>query len=376
MDKEREKQRNPRSRWSRVVDRIKAQIVEQGVWTPGMRIPAERDLAESYRVSRNTIRKAISVLSSEGYLLSEIGRGTYVNSAQFWGQKNRVNKAKLVSVIITDVKFDFGKKIVRGLENCLNQRGYSLILCQDHSSLEKTRRYVTTLLENSIKGVILDPVLTDNYVVDNRALIEVFEREQIPVVLIDREIPGIETSSVITNNEEVSFKATGYLLQNNHREIVVIRGDSSIIQKRFGGIERAYRQHGIPFSSCRDVLLQTHDDINRDTGILCSILEKMRGYTAIFPLNEYFGKVALRALNKMKKNVPEDVSFITFDHPEDSLLEDGTITYIEQPLQQMADRAAQVLVDLIENKRPPRRQTTIRSKLVLGRSVRALSPAP
>ena len=372
MDKHRAKRSDPRPRWTQVADQIKAQIIEQGVWTPGMRIPAERDLAESCGVSRNTIRKAISVLFHEGYLLSEVGRGTYVNSNQFWGRKNRVGKAKLVGVIITDVKLDFGKKIVRGIENHLNKRGYSLILCQDHSSLEKTLRYADTLLESSIRGVILDPILTDNYAQDNLALIGLFEREKIPVVLIDREIPGIQRNTIITNNEEISFKAAEYLLQNNHREIVVIRSNSDMLQKRFGGIERAYRQAGVPFSGCHDILLQPRDDLTRDTELLYSLLRKMSGYTAVFPLSEYFGKVALRTLFKLRRAIPEDVSFITFDHPEDSLLEDGTITYVEQPLLQMAERAAQTLVDLIEHQRQPGRQITIRSKLVPGRSVKPL----
>lgn len=370
-DKEKAIKKDLQPRYALIVENIKEQIVDKGVWTQGMRIPAERELSKSFEVSRNTIRKAISVLINEGYLFSEVGRGTFVNSKKFWGEKNKINKAKLVGVIITDVKFDFGKKIIRGIEDYLQKRGYSLILCQDHSNIEKTHKYVNTLIEHDIKGVILDPVLTENYLEGNTELLKIFEREQIPLVLIDREIPGIKNNAIITNNEEISFKAAKYLLQNNHRKIVVLRNDSNVFLKRLRGIERAYKQNKIPFSNCKDIVLKMHDDIHKDTEILASILKNLSDYTAIFSLNEYFGKVMLRTFSKLKKSVPEEVSFITFDHPQDSYLENGAITYVEQPLFKMGTKAAQVVIDLIENKKNAVSQTIIKSKLIIGRSVKS-----
>lgn len=362
-------------RWVSVVNILKDQKINKGVWNQGMRIPAERELAQRLGMSRNTIRKAISVLTSEGYLFGEVGRGTFINSKRFWGKKNITRKSKLVGVIITDVKYDFSQKIVRGIENYLCERGYSLVLCQDHNNIDKTKKYVKTLLQHDIKGVILDPVLTDHYLEDNTELINIFEREHIPLVLIDREIPGIDKNSIITDNEEISFKAADWLLQNNHKKIVLVRNDFNMFLQRRKGVEKAYDKHGVPFSYCWDIVLKMHDDVSRDAEILASILKDMTGYTAVFSLNEYFGKVTLRVLSKLKKNIPEEVSFITFDHPEDSYLEKDAITYVEQPLIQMASKAAETLIDLIE-KKSPIKQTTVRSKLVIGRSVKPCKPRP
>ncbi len=376
LNKEKAIKKDLQHRYATIVKILKGNIVDKRVWTQGMRIPAERELTKSLGVSRNTIRKAISVLINGGYLFSEVGRGTFVNSKKFWGKKNKINKAKLVGIIITDVKFDFGKKIVRGIENYLQKRGYSLILCQDHSNIEKTHKYVNTLIEHDIKGVILDPLLTENYLEDNTELVKIFEREQIPLVLIDREIPGIKKNAIITNNEEISFKAADYLLQNNHRKIVVVRNGSNMFLKRLKGVERAYKQNKIPFSNCQDIVLKMHDNINRDTEILASILKDLSDYSAIFSLNEYFGKVTLRTFSKLKKSVPEEVSFITFDHPEDSYLEDGAIAYVEQPLLKMGNKAARTVIDLIENKKNFVSQTVIKSKLIIGRSVKPFLPSP
>lgn len=52
--------------------------IEDGVWKPKEAIPAERDLEETYRVSRTTVRKALDILVTKGYLYREHGRGTFV----------------------------------------------------------------------------------------------------------------------------------------------------------------------------------------------------------------------------------------------------------------------------------------------------------
>jgi GntR family transcriptional regulator / MocR family aminotransferase len=48
---------------------------------PGERLPSSRDLAQDLNLSRNTVVAAINQLSVEGYLLSHVGSGTYVNDS-------------------------------------------------------------------------------------------------------------------------------------------------------------------------------------------------------------------------------------------------------------------------------------------------------
>jgi GntR family transcriptional regulator, transcriptional repressor for pyruvate dehydrogenase complex len=49
-----------------------------GSWTAGMRLPAERQLAETLGISRNALREAISSLKSRGLLVSKPGSGVFV----------------------------------------------------------------------------------------------------------------------------------------------------------------------------------------------------------------------------------------------------------------------------------------------------------
>lgn len=52
--------------------------IESGTFSDGEQLPTERELAETYAASRSTIRNALNMLESEGYLERKVGSGTYV----------------------------------------------------------------------------------------------------------------------------------------------------------------------------------------------------------------------------------------------------------------------------------------------------------
>lgn len=54
------------------------QRIEEGTFALGQRIPSEEQLNATYGVSRITVRRALSELVDEGYLMKRSGKGTYV----------------------------------------------------------------------------------------------------------------------------------------------------------------------------------------------------------------------------------------------------------------------------------------------------------
>jgi GntR family transcriptional regulator len=52
--------------------------IEAGVFPPGARLPSERELAQTFQMSRMTVRQALQLLAKDGFVTSHIGKGTYV----------------------------------------------------------------------------------------------------------------------------------------------------------------------------------------------------------------------------------------------------------------------------------------------------------
>ena len=68
--------KTPAYRW--LYAAVRGEILE-GQLRPGTRLPATRDLAERYGLSRGTIVSAFEQLKSEGYVEGSVGSGTYVS---------------------------------------------------------------------------------------------------------------------------------------------------------------------------------------------------------------------------------------------------------------------------------------------------------
>ena len=76
--------------WS-IVEKLES-LIDQGIYPVGSRLPAERELAETYQVSRPTIREAIIALEVRERVEVKTGSGVYVLQ-----QKNSQNNSKPIS---------------------------------------------------------------------------------------------------------------------------------------------------------------------------------------------------------------------------------------------------------------------------------------
>jgi GntR family phosphonate transport system transcriptional regulator len=65
--------------WRRVADAIERGIAD-GAWPPGERLPGEVEIADTYRVNRHTVRRALASLAERGLVRAARGSGTYVEA--------------------------------------------------------------------------------------------------------------------------------------------------------------------------------------------------------------------------------------------------------------------------------------------------------
>lgn len=90
---------------SRVYEGVSRQIreqIEQGVWKEGERIQGELALAETFQVSRGSIREAIKSLQLAGLLEARSGQGTFVAS----NARQKIRDGRLSEKLSSDEYFD------------------------------------------------------------------------------------------------------------------------------------------------------------------------------------------------------------------------------------------------------------------------------
>ncbi len=68
-------------KYAQIAD-IFRQRIARGVWTQGLRLPANEELAAEFGVSRVTIRQAVDLLARDGVIEAQQGRGTFVTGTR------------------------------------------------------------------------------------------------------------------------------------------------------------------------------------------------------------------------------------------------------------------------------------------------------
>jgi GntR family transcriptional regulator len=67
-------------KYAQIAD-IFRQRIARGIWAQGLRLPANEELAAEFGVSRVTIRQAVDLLSRDGVVAAQQGRGTFVTGS-------------------------------------------------------------------------------------------------------------------------------------------------------------------------------------------------------------------------------------------------------------------------------------------------------
>jgi len=333
---------------------LKEKIIA-GVWKPGEKIPAEKEIVKECACSLITVNKAFSKLVEEGYVFRERGRGTFVSSKSLWGNADEPIVLKLIGMMVPDVTKEFSRINVRGVEDYLHSRGYSLILGNHDENTERALNYVSLLLKRHVDGIIFCPVSGENYEEKNAQILKKITKRNLPLVLIDKYLRNIDCSYVVTDNFESSFKMTESLIKSGHNKIAVIMGaNCSSFDDRLAGYKKALEKYSIPFD--QDIILE-YDARRVDAGDIEQIenfLSIDKSFTAIYAFNSTLARGIIQALDEQGRKVPDDLTLVSYDSHIVPRYTETIFTHLSQPEYKMGEKAAELLIEMIEkgNKKP------------------------
>ena len=189
-----------------------------------------------------------------------------------------------------------------------------------------------------------------------------FDKISMPCVLVTNDASGLEfpnLSSVSLDNREAAAMAIEHLVQLGHRKIAVIGGprvNSDTTELRYEGCLDAFRSNGVPFDEELDYETVRFSFAGGYQGAK-RLLEKGRDFTGLFAMSDVMAIGAIRALRDAGLRVPEDISVVGFDGLTIGEYTVPKLTTIVQPIESLAARSLQLLLDNIENPAAPLYET-------------------
>src|SRR5512133_1465261 len=219
----------------------------------------------------------------------------------------RQGKTNTLGLVLPDSANPFFAEISRSIEDEAFNKGYSVFLCNTELDTQRELFYVDVLSKKQVDGIIFIAAG------DQTDSLDFLVRENMPVVMIDRDVPNVQVDAVLPDHQLGGFLATHHLLEIGHTRIACIAGPSSITPsaERIIGYRKALEQAGVPF----DESLLFRGDYHAQSGmeITHAILQMDPRPTAIFALNDLMALGALRAAAEDGCTVPKDLAVVGYD---------------------------------------------------------------
>jgi len=225
--------------------------------------------------------------------------------------------------------------MVRGVEDVAQQRGCSVVLCNSDESTVKEADYIAVAAAERMAGVVISAASPNT---DVTPLLDL----RIPVVAVDRSLPGAAVDTVLVDNRGAAEAATGHLVEMGYQRIACVTGPPQAMtaSERLEGYQRALRQQG------RDVLpeLIRNADFRERGGYdaMRSLLADSAP-DAVFVTNNLMTVGVLRCLVQHGIRVPRDMGMVGFDEIPCADLIRPSLSTVAQPTYDMGRIAGQML---------------------------------
>jgi DNA-binding LacI/PurR family transcriptional regulator len=292
-----------------------------------------RVINDQTSVAEPTRRRVLDAIAQLGYVPSPMARGLISNRTHTLG------------MVTADVSDGFFARAVAGAEAEARRRNFYLIVgsVEEFAHDEEGTGYLRLMLDRRVEGLIL----ARPGVVIAPDQLERATRAAIPIVSIGSlQLPGVAVVDV--DNFQGGLDATAHLIGLGHRTIATIVGPREwpSAEARLAGYRAALRMAGIP----EDPALVEHaPDWGLESGYAATerLLAAGRPITAIFAHSDLIALGAIRCLRSQGQRVPEDVSVIGYDDLPVAAYVDPPLTTVHQPMQEVGEQAAGILLDRI-----------------------------
>ncbi len=230
----------------------------------------------------------------------------------------------------------------------------------------------TAPLPNTLKGSVDGIVLASPY---PQPLVERVAREaNVPVVLLDNIFPCSPFDSVMANDFDGGYQATGHLLSLGHRYIITLTGRAGNvgIAPSFGDRYRGYcaacLDAGLTPLPELEILQPLGPAMDGDgatlQGWLRMVLARSPRPTALFCVADFFAIMTMPVLLAMGFRIPGDVSVVGFDDVPIAGLANPALTTIQSDRKTMSRLAVERLLARIAGEGGPSLAVKVGTRLV------------
>jgi LacI family transcriptional regulator len=279
----------------------------------------------------------------------------------------RSGKTQTLGLIIADISNPFFANMARIVEDEAEKYKYTVIFGSSDENAEKSWKLLTVLLNRHVDGFII--VSSEN----SQEQVLYLQQRNIPFVLIDRYFPEMKTNAVSIDNYQASFDACSQLINSGYKKVGMIGYNSALfhMHERIRGYKAAFNATNEVFDSTWLKLVNFAQVDSEARVAIDELLNPGNKVDGLIFATYSLAIAGLKYLNELKLKVPDDVAIISFGQAEVFDLYYCPISYVKQPINELAKAAVNMLVEKINKPTTELKQVIMQAKLMIQQSSQA-----
>ncbi len=318
-----------------------------------------RMLAEHLGLSQTTVSLVLNNSPSAKSIPQET-RNRVVEAAKrldyrpnYFARSLRKSRSMSVGVLAPDLSEGYFTRVMSGVVQELNRSHYFFFTACHNWNEELMERYPRMLVERAVDGFLLLNTTMGELSVP------------VPIVAISAHCAIKGTTNIVLDHYIAAKLALTHLYDLGHRRIAFMRGPKVVLDSeyRWEGIQKVAKELGLKTDPSLVVRLDSsgwpmktgHHPMDPQIAYnpTRTLLNKAPDVTALFCFNDTAAMGAIRAIRDAGLDVPGDISVVGFDDITSAAFSTPSLTTVHQPLFEMGQKGAQLLLEQIASKEPP-----------------------
>src|SRR3984957_9363389 len=304
----------------------------------------------------------VSIVLSEAPLSQNVAKSTREQIREMaqqlgyhpdaYARSLRRRRSQTIAVLAYDLSDPFCIPIVQGIQAGLHPADYLPLLVDAQTQRKLFDSYLKMILERRAEGVIV----IASWIFQETNLLEDIEKNQVPIVIVGRDLTDKKVSSLLVDNNDGGALAMRQLIELGHRSVAIVRGPEELFdtEPRWAGVRRAAAEAGIQIDS--RLVFQLPNLMDPTSGfegglrISKEMLASGRPFTAVLAFDDLTALGVVRGLTDAGLKVPDDCSVVGFDDVLPAAVSTPGITTIRQPLREMGLLASEWTLEAINSR--------------------------
>ncbi|HEX5691344.1 MAG TPA: LacI family DNA-binding transcriptional regulator [Roseiflexaceae bacterium] len=302
------------------------------------------DIAKKARVAPSTVSRALQdhprIGAKTKQRIRELAKEMdYVPSTV--ARSLIANRTWTIGMVLPEISDPFMGRVVEGVEQVAVEAGFNVFLSTSQNDRQREIAVVDVLQQRRVDGIIAIASHLFN------RLVEYNDRTNVPIVIINEQIPGDNLHYVMVDDLCGVQTAIKHLLELGHRRIGYVgignRAKSNLA--RLNAYENALVSARIAFDPALVCDSAAEEHAAQGEASLDALLAA--GATAAFCYNDSAAMGVLSACYQRGIAVPHDFSVIGFDDIDLAAYAVPPLTTIRQPRFALGQTAMQMMLDLL-----------------------------